>query len=228
MNKKLSKEDLEQDLLIEYSSRFVYFYNQNKATVIGGTIGIILAIGLTIGFFVYSGQQESQAQVLLGVAEQSLAQGDFETALYGDQDAFTLGFIQIANNYGRTDAGNLARYYSAVSEFELGNYESALNHIESFNTPRGILGISPLTLNATILIELERYSEAAEKFEQAAGWDENEATTPYNLFEAAQAYAEADRLEDARRVVERIISDYPASAVASRAQRMKGQLSAAG
>ncbi len=228
MSKRLKNEDLEQDLLIEYSSRFVHFYNQNKAAVLGGGIGFVLVIGLTIGYFMYSSQQETQAQNLLGIAEQSLFQGDYETALYGDEEEFTLGFVQIANNYSRTDAGNLAIYYAAVSEFELGNHESALNFIERFNKPRGIMGVSPATFHATVLLEMERYEDAAAMFERAANWDENSATTPSNLFQAAQAYHEAGLNEDASRVLEQILQDYPNSTVASRAQRLKGSLAVRG
>jgi len=226
MSKKLSKEDLEQDILIEYSSRFMYFYSQNKATVIGGGLGIILAIGLIIGYFIYSSQQEQQAQVLLGVAEQALLMGDFEQALYGDDDQFTLGFVQIARNYGRTDAGNLANYYAAISEFELGNHEDALNHIKNFSPPRGILGVAPISMHANILLELERFEDAARMFERAATWDVNSSTTPYNLFEAAQAYIEAGNRERAIANLNTIVNEYPNSQTAPQAQRLRGMLTA--
>jgi tetratricopeptide (TPR) repeat protein len=228
MNKKLSKEDLEQDLLIEYSSRFVHFYNQNKAVVLGGGLAIILTIVLVIGFFIYSAQQEQEAQVLLGVAEQALMQNDFERALYGDESEFTLGFTQIARNYNRTDAGNLAHYYSAVAEFELGNFEEALSHIEKYRVPRGILGVAPLSMNAIILAELERYEEAARKFERAANWDENNSTTPQNLFEAAQTHIEAGNTQRALEHLNTILREYPNNPLSSRAERMIGQLTISG
>jgi len=224
MNKKLSKEDLEQDLLIEYSSRIVHFYNQNKAAVWGGALAFILSIVLVIGYFIYSSQQEQEAQILLGIAEQSLLQGDFERALYGDEDELTLGFTQIAQNYNRTDAGNLANYYSAVAEFELGNHEEALTYIENYSVPRGILGVAPLSMHAIILVELDRYNEAATMFERAAEWDENSSTTPYNLFEAAQAYIEAGNNQKAIEHLNTILNDYPNSELSSRANRMIGQL----
>lgn len=224
MNKKLSKEDLEQDLLIEYSSRFVHFYNQNKAVVIGGGIGIVLAIALTIGYFVHSGQQEQQAQVLLGSAEQALMNGNFERALYGDDEALTLGFIQIASNYSRTDAGNLAHYYAALAEYELGNFEESLSHLESYKSPGGILGVAPISMQGIILLELERFDEAATAFERAADWDRNSATTPYNLFEAAQAHIEAGNRQRAIDLLNTILTDYPNSQQITRAQRMIGML----
>jgi TolA-binding protein len=226
MSKKLKAEDLEQDLLIEYSSRFVHFYNQNKAVVLGGGFGLVVAIAAIVGYFWYNSAQESQATELLGIAERSLAVGDFETALYGDDEEFTLGFVQIADNFSRTSSGNLAHYYAAVSEFELGNYDNALSHIERFNVPSGIIGVSPMTLQGNILIELERFDEAARVFERAANWDENSATTPANLFEAAQAHLEAGNRAEAERLVDRILTEYPNSQVANRAQRLKGALAA--
>jgi len=228
MSKKLSKEDLEQDILIEYSSRFMHFYSQNKAAVWGGSLGIVLAIGLVIGYFIYTSQMEQEAQVLLGVAEQSLMEGNFEQALYGDDDEFTLGFVQIARNYSRTEAGNLANYYAAVSEYELGNFEEALEHIKNFSPPRGILGVAPISLHAIILLDLERYDDAAREFERAARWDENSSTTPYNLFEAAQAHMEAGNNQRALELIDRIIDEYPNSQQFSRAQRLRGMLTAGG
>lgn len=224
MNKKLSKEELEQDLLIEYSSRIVHFYNQNKVAVIGGGIGIVLAIALIIGYFVHSTQQEQQAQILLGDAEHALMNGNFERALNGDDEALTLGFIQIARNYSRTDAGNLAHYYASQAEYELGNFEESLSHLENYRTPDGILGVAPISMHGVILLELERYEEAAAAFERAADWDINSATTPYNLFEAAQAHIEAGNRQRAIEQLNTILKDYPNSQQNTRAQRMIGML----
>ena len=223
---KLKKEEIEQDILIEYSSRFMHFYQTNKAAVIGGGVGIVLVIGLIIGYVIYSGQQEQEASVLLGMAEQELMMGNYETALYGNDEEFTLGFVQIANNYSGTDSGNLAHYYAAVSEFELGNYQDALSYIEDFTPPKGILGVSAIALHANILLELENFTEAAEQYERAAEWDENNATTPANLFEAAQAYQRADNIQMATTHLQRIVNEFPNSSQAPRAERTLGNIAA--
>jgi tetratricopeptide (TPR) repeat protein len=224
MSKGLKKEDLEQDILIEYSSRFMYFYENNKGAVIGAGVGLVVVIGLIIGFFVYSGQQEEEAQNLLGIAEEQLMQGNYETALYGNEQDFTLGFEQISNNYPRTSAGNLATYYAAVSDFELGNMESALQRMQNFDVPDGIMGVAPLSLHAILLSELDRYEDAAEKYIEAAEWNENTSTTPYNLLEAANAYNEAGSTDQAIQVVDRILEEYPNSLQAAEAKRLKGLL----
>lgn len=222
---KLKKEDLEQDLLIEYSSRFMHFYENNKAAVIGGSIGLVVAIGLIIGYVIYSGNQEEEAANLLGIAEQELLEGNIAQALHGNEEEFTLGFEQIANNYSGTEAGNLAYYYAAVSEYEMGNYESALSYIQEFNAPEGILGVSPISMHANILVEMERYEEAAAQYERAASWDENTSTTPYNLYKAAEAHMEAGNTEQALAHIDTIIEEYPNSQQIAEAQRLKGILS---
>ncbi|TVQ66501.1 MAG: hypothetical protein EA360_05325 [Balneolaceae bacterium] len=228
MSKKLSREDLEQDLLIEYSSRIVYFYNQNKAVVLGGGTAVVLTIALVIGFIFYSAQQEREAQVLLGTAEQYMMIGDFDRALYGDEDSFSLGFVQIARNYSRTSSGNLARYYASVAEFELGNYETSLEFIQQFTPPPGILGVAPLMMHAIILTELDRFEEAATAFERAAEWDINNSTTPKGLFEAALAHRKTGNSHQAMNLLNRILTEFPNSQQAVNAERLRGQLAAAG
>lgn len=217
---------MEQDVLIEYSSRFLHYYRNNKAVVWGTGIGLVLVIGLIIGYFIYSSQQEREAETLLGTAEQYYMDGELERALYGDDDEFTLGFIQISDNYGRTSSGNLARYYAAVVYYELEQFEDALAYIERFRPPSGIMGVGPISLHAVILSELDDLEAAAQKFIEAAEWDENESTTPHNLMEAAISFEEAGAYDRAVEQLDIILEDYPDSPQYTEAQRLKGVLTA--
>ncbi len=225
---KLKHEEMEQDLLIEYSSRFLHFYRNNKAAVWGLGFGLIALIALTIGYVIYINQQQAEAETLLGTAEQYYMDGELQRALYGDDEDFTLGFVQIADNYGRTRSGNLANYYSAVVYYELEQYEDALNYIERFNPPDGIMGVGPISLHAVILSETGDYEAAAAKFIEAAEWDENQSTTPYNLMEAAIMYESMGDNDRALSILETILQDYPDSAQYTEAERMKGTLTARG
>lgn len=223
---RLKDENLEQDLLIEYSTRSLQFYRDNKVAVISGGFALVLIIGLAIGYVFYSSQQEDEAQILLSSAEQYLLQGDYQRALYGDDQALTLGFSQIADNYGQTDAGNLASYYSAVVEYELENYEEALRYIQRFDVPEGIVGVGPISLQAVIQSELGEHEQAARTFLRAANWNENDSTPPYNLLEAALSFREAGMNEQAVEQLDKIITQYPNSQQYAQAQKLKGMLTA--
>ncbi|MFP8488101.1 tetratricopeptide repeat protein [Gracilimonas sp. Q87] len=226
MSKRLSKEELETDPLIENYNRAANFYFENRVKVISSAIALIVLIGGIVGYNYYSAAQEDQAQELLAIAEGYYSQGDYENALYGNEFELTYGFDQIAEEFPRTNAGNIAIYYAAVSSFELGDVENALNYMQSFDVPDGIMGVGPLTFHARLLMANESYEAAGQKFVEAAKWNENEVTTPSNLFEAAQAYYKDGNNERASELVSQVIEEYPQSSKYAESQKLKGMIAA--
>jgi len=117
-------------------------------------------------------------------------------------------------------------YYSSVSSFKLGNIEDALVYFERYDAPEGILGVGPISFYAGILKENGSIEKAAETYFEAANWDENEFTTPYNLLKAAEAYYEAGNLDRAQALVDQILSEYPTSAESADGERLDGRIAA--
>lgn len=227
MAKNFTEEELEQDPFLNSYARTQQFYQKNKTVIIGSAVAVILAIALAIGYHYYQQSQNEKAQRLMGTAEEFYLRGEFDQALTGSEEDLTIGFEQIIKNYGGTEAGNLARYYAAVSEYNLGNTDQALNYIEDYNIPDGILGVAPLSFHAVLLTETGQHAEAGKKYVQAAEWDENESTTPYNYMEAANAYDDAGNSNDAKKYARMIVDEYPNSSQASAAQGLLGRLMAA-
>ncbi len=227
MAKKLTKEELENDPLLQSYSRIRKYYEENRNTIIASGIGVILVLGLAIGYYYYSQSQERKAQNLMGLAETYFLQGDYQSALEGSEEDFTVGFEQIINNYSGTDAGNLALYYAAVCEYNLGNTEQALSYIQKYEVPEGIMGVAPLSFNAVLQTELGDHARAAELYVQAAEWDVNESTTPYNYLEAANAFSDAGNNQQARTYAQKVVDEYPNSSEVAKAQRLLGKLMAA-
>lgn len=227
MAKKLTQEELEQDPLLQSYAKVQSFYMQYKNTIIGAGIAVILVIGLGIGYYYYNQSQERKARQLMGLAETYYLNGDYENALHGSEEDFTVGFEQIINNYSGTKAANLARYYAAVSEYNLGNTEQALNYMQSYEIPDGIMGVAPLSFKAVLLTEVGNHEEAAQTYIEAAELDMNESTTPYNYLEAANAFSDAGNKEEARKYAQKVVDEYPNSAQVADAQRLLGRLMAA-
>lgn len=227
MAKKLTKEELEQDPLLQSYAKVQQTYFENKNTIIGAAVAVILAIALSIGYYYYSQTQENKAQELMGNAEIYFLNGDYENALNGSEEDFTVGFEQIINNYSGTKAGNLARYYAAVCEYKLGDTEAALQYIRDFEVTDGIMGVAPLSFKAVLLTETGNHQEAAETYVQAAELNENDATTPYNYLEAANAFNDAGDTEQAKTYARKVVDEYPNSQQVADAQRLLGRLMAA-
>jgi len=212
------------DLLIDASAKALFYYHENKQKIVGAAVGVILTLGGIIGYAFWSNSQENEAQVLLGIAEQYLASGDYSGSLYGVEGDFTIGFTQISDRYASTDAGNLAHYYAAIAHFELQNFEDAASHIQKYDQPDGILGVGALTLQGEILTELGNFKNAAEIFVRAAEWNQNAVTTPELLLEAALAWERAGELKNASELVDQILSKYPQSLQVTQAEVLRGSI----
>ncbi len=226
MAKKFTKEELEQDPLLNSYAKIQTFYFENKTVILSSGIAIILAIGLAIGYNYYQKAQNEEALRLMGAAQNYFRQGNFEQALQGSAEDFTIGFEQIINEYSRTQAGNLAYYYAAVSEFNLGNTDQALAYIDEYEAPDGILGVAPISFHATLLTETENFDDAAELYVKAAEWDINDSTSPYNYLEAARTYHEAGNAGEAIEYVQLILDEYPNSGQQAEANKLLGLLRA--
>lgn len=227
MSKHLSKEELQTDPLIENYNKAASFFNENKTTILAILIGVIVVVGSLIGYSFYSSGQEEQAQQRLATAEEYYTQGDYDKALNGDSFQLTYGFLSIANDYSGTEAGNLAIYYASVSSFKLGNIEDALEYLSRYNAPKGILGVGPVSFNAKLLLENGSTEKAAETFIKAANWDENDTTTPYNLYKAAEAYFKAGNYEKAKELTKKVLDEYPNSSEVTNVQSLNGKISVA-
>jgi tetratricopeptide (TPR) repeat protein len=224
MSKKLTKDQLESDQLVTSYYLAITWIKQHQATVLGGFIAVIAVVGGIIWYITHSSAQEANSRDAIAFAEAKFMQSDYETALYGDDEKMEPGLIEITSRYPRTKAGNLALYYAAVSEVNLGNYESALEFIKSYRPARGVMGVAPISLHGVILMQLERYDDAVRVFERAADWDDNPATTPFNLLRAAEAAHAAGSYSKADELVKRILKDYPDSQQVTDAQRLEGKL----
>lgn len=227
MSKRLSKEELHSDPLIENYNRASAYLNENKPVILSIVVGLIVIIGALIGYSYYSANQEEEAQALLSIAENYYTSGEYDEALNGDDFELTYGFKHIAKEFSGTKAGNLAAYYAAVSSFNLGNIEEALNYIKQFDVPDGILGVAPISFHAALFEASGNYNQAAQKYIDAANWDKNDTTTPFNLYKAAEAYYEAENLAKAKELTDRVINEYPNSAKLADTQKLQGMITVA-
>ena len=227
MSKQRVKDELEQDILLDTFSKAQSFYDKNKSLVIGGIIALVVVIGGSVGYYYYSTAQENQAQNLMGSATQLYMNGDYEKALTGSEVDFSVGFEQIIDNYSITNAANLARYYAAVCEYKLGNTQQALTYIQEYDIPDGIMGVGPLSFYGVLHTELGNHSQAAQKYVEAAEWDKNDSTTPYNYLEAAKAFYDADNQAEAQKYAQLIVDQYANSQQSTDAQKLLGMIAVA-
>jgi len=209
------------DGLIQKTQTYV---DENKSTIYGCLIAVLVIIAALFGYGYYSQTQEQKAQVLLSQAQAFFTAADYSKALKGDDVDFTPGFEQIIANYSGTDAANLATYYAAMSEFNLGNTDAALGYINKFEIPDGVLGVGPLAFKGSVLVASSKYAQAGATYEKAGTMVKTEQTTPLFLIEAAKAYLKAGNKQQAQRIVTTVLDEYPTGTHSAEAKRIKGQV----
>ncbi len=137
------------------------FVEKNKTILLGGLIAVIVVVGVVL---LYRNHvlipKEQEAHEAIFKAEQYFVKDSFQLALDGDGN--NLGFLAIIEEYGMTDAGNLAQAYAGVCYKMLGEYETAISYLNKFSA--NDMSLSPALEGAIG----DCYLEAGEKenFEQ--------------------------------------------------------------
>lgn len=204
------REDMRQDQVVTLYARAWQFFDQNRSLVWAGLAGVVVLVLIAIGLVFYNQTQEQEAEALLGAVVRQYEAGQYEQALEGGDTR--LGLLAIADDFGGTEAGNLARFYAADALFKLGRYEEALDHFEAFDKEQNYIGASAIAGEAAAREALGEFDRAGDLYRQAAMYFESEVSTPEYLFNAGRAYERAGAFGEAAEQYQLLIDEYPDAA----------------
>lgn len=199
-----------------------YIEENQKSLVI-----IFFAIALIVGGYLsytnfYIAPMEQRAQAEMFMAERYFEKDSFQLALNGNGNHE--GFLNIIDNYGATQAANLASYYAGISYLKLGQYEDAISYLSDFGSgdeliwPLAIAGIGDANL------ELGNMAEAVKYYEKAASTNVNDFTTPVFMMKLGLAYEKQEAKAKALEVYNSIKEDFPRSNEASQVEKYIARL----
>jgi len=121
------------------------------------------------------------------------------------------GFLDIAESYSGTDAGNLANYYAGVSYLKMKEYEKAITYLEKFNSDDTLLGPVSLGAIGDAFADIDQPEQALEYYEKAANKQNNEFTTPLYLYKAGQTAMQLKKYDKAVSLFTKIKENHPTS-----------------
>ena len=121
------------------------------------------------------------------------------------------GFLDIAESYSGTDAGNLANYYAGVSYLQMKEYEKAIAYLEKFNSDDTLLGPVSLGAIGDAFADIDQPEQALEYYEKAANKQNNEFTTPLYLYKAGQTSMQLKKYDKAVSLFTKIKENHPTS-----------------
>lgn len=154
----------------------------------------------------YLEPKEKEAEAAMFQAQLWFEKDSFETALTGRGNA--MGFEAIAEEYGITKTGNLAKYYAAICLMNLGKYEEALNYLKDFSTSNELVAPLAEGLKGDAYTELGNLEKAAKTYIKAANISKNKLTSPIFLKKAAFVFEELKEYDEALKMYETIKTSY--------------------
>lgn len=201
--KKSNEMNVEEAL-----SKSEAFILKNKNVVLGGIAVVILVI---VGIMCYknfiSDPRELAASEALYKGEQYFGAEQFETALNGDSIGY-MGFIQIADEYSNTKAGNLANAYAGISLAQLKKYEEAINYLNEFDGDDEMIAPAVLGTLGNCYANLNQEEKAATTLMKAAEEADNHSLSPIYLLQAGEIYEKLGKKDDAVKAYKLIKEKY--------------------
>jgi len=118
------------------------------------------------------------------------------------------GFLDIADNYSSTKAGNLAEYYAGISYLKMKDYKNAILHLGNFSSDDELLGPTALGAIGDSFADINQLKDAYSYYKKAANAKDNDFTTPYFLFKAGQTALNIGKNNKALTMFEKIKNEY--------------------
>lgn len=195
---------------------FQWYYEANKQTInyVGG--GLLLVIGLIVGYkFYWLPSKEAEAADEIFYAQSLFERDSFNLALkggamvrYSQGTKPMMGFEKIYEEYSYTKTGTLAAFYAGVCYLHLGKYEEAINYLKKYDLNDEIY--QPLAYGniGDAYMELNNPEEGIKYYLKAANDKINNFTTPLFLKKAALALESQKRYKEALELYERIKKEF--------------------
>jgi TolA-binding protein len=209
--KKLSKRELKEDALVKTYATVTTLYNENRRVI---SIAVTVFVILVIAAIIYGKNRAANnvtATTELGGVFQLFDNGQYQLAIDGVPERNIKGLKAIVDNYGNSNAGDIARFYLADAYFNLGKYQDALDQFKKFSPTGETLEISRLSGIAGCYEGMGMYRDAAEYFEKAATKDPKDATAAENLSNAVRNAIAAGEKQSAIDLLKKLKKDYPTS-----------------
>ena len=207
MAKKTDKTEDQLAAVEETLSKTEQWIEGNSKPLSKAVFVIVGVIALYLGYGkFYAEPLNEEAHAEMFMAEKYFEKDSFNLALNGDGQY--LGFIDVADDYSGTTAGNLANYYAGICYLNLGDNESAIDHLSSYSANDEMISSIALGSMGDAYMNLGDNNQAISCYEKAANNSDNKFTAPIYLKKAALAHEKIGNYNDAIAHYETIKADY--------------------
>lgn len=216
-NSKINEAAAQEQSLNKQEELFLKF---RKQILIAVAAVVVIIAGIVVYNTFVAGPRETKASTAIAKAQDAFAQNDYQKALNGDKTQE--GFLAVIENYGGTDAANLAKLYAGLCYASLNKWQEAVKYLDDFST-QGDAMISPAATAAlgNALAHTGDIDKAISTLKKAASMADSESEegvnnslSPSFLIQAARLLESQGKTADALAIYNDIKNKYANSAAA--------------
>ncbi len=224
--KRISKHDLKEDKLVTYMARAESMYFANKKYV-NYAITALIALAIILVIYINNrGADADKASNELAKISQYYDTDQYEVAIKGVPEKNIMGLKQIVDNYGSSDAGEIAKVYLANAYYATGKIDEALKYYENFGGSWGVMKSAAIAGAASCYESKKDIKKAAELYEKAGTKYSDAPLAPDYLVDAARLYAQDGDKDHAKNLYKKIKTEYPKSPAARDVDLLLAELAA--
>ena len=202
-NEQIQDSPLEQ--VLNKQEAFLLKY---KKVIVGGVAAVLIIVAAVICYNnFYAQPREDKASTALAKAQKIFATGEYDKAIKGDKGV--QGFLAIADEFGGTDAANLAHLYAGICYAHTEKWQDAVNELDKFSTHDDAI-ISPASQMALgdAYANTNNIDKAIDCFKKAAKLADAAAADNANISISATALIKAGRLLESQNKADEALKIY--------------------
>ncbi len=209
-NKTKTETPIIADEVLSKSEALILKYKKPIVAAIAAIVIILVGI-MSYNNFIAEPREKEAAEAIFA-AENLFVGQNFEQALNGD--GVNLGFIQIADEYSGTAAGNIANAYAGMALAQLARYEEAIDYLKAFDGDDQMVAPAVYGTLGSCYAQTGDADAAISNYLKAAKKADNETISPYYLMQAGIMYEAQGEKEEAAELYEQIKKEYATSTIA--------------
>ncbi|MBP3497880.1 MAG: hypothetical protein J6K33_08615 [Alistipes sp.] len=220
-------ENQQEAAVAEAVSKTEQFFQKNGKSVVIALVVVVLLVvcGYLYKSLVIDSNEQKASEMIVEAQDRFAGENpDFALALNGDENG--AGFLDVAEQYGSTAAGNIANHYAGICYLRLGDLENAEKYLAQYDAVDELAGevvnAQNLGLRGDIAVEKGEYEAAVALYKKAVAASKNIYTAPLYLYKQILAYAALGNKAEAQKCFETLQANYPMAVEVRDAEKVLG------
>ncbi len=220
-------ENQQEAAVAEAVSKTEQFFQKNGKSVVIALVVVVLLVvcGYLYKSLVIDSNEQKASEMIVEAQDRFAGENpDFALALNGDENG--AGFLDVAEQYGSTAAGNIANHYAGICYLRLGDLENAEKYLAQYDAVDELAGevvnAQNLGLRGDIAVEKGEYEAAVALYKKAVAASKNIYTAPLYLYKQILAYAALGNKTEAQKCFETLQANYPMAVEVRDAEKVLG------